>query len=222
MNVEEAVVPAVGTASARVAASVAAADVHRLLLLDDLWTDLLERAQRGHDMTAIDDLEGMEALVAELDDGLARLRDSAYRLRYLLDATPATEFAGALAYLASQPEAPPRLVERFEGALPDYELRSAAIEACDYVLEELEREIELVHEKLTVLRGGHVPEGDFRLTFRCALFLVAAGATVAGAIGLGGAPVFVGLTVFGTLTSAALSWETTCAGRIAEVTRERR
>jgi hypothetical protein len=222
MGVGTTVIPAVGTTLARLAALNAAAEIQRLLLLDDLWSDLLERARRGEDTAALDDIESMEMLVTELDAGLSRLKDSAYALRQILDATPHGEFAEALARLAEQPESPPHLLARLEAALPDYELRSAAIEACDYVLEEIGNEMGLLYSKLERLREGEVPEGDFRLTFRCALFLASAGASVVGTIGLGGAPVYVGLAVAGALGPAVLAWESTCRGRLAEVTRGRR
>lgn len=222
MGIHEAVVPVAGTASGRVLAFTVAADIHRLLLLDDLWTDLLERARRGDDTTALDDRVGMEALVVGVEDGLEKLRDPLSALRFLLDATPRSDFAEALDHLAADPAAPAELVERLAAALDDYEFRAISIEACDYVLEEIGSEIGLLRGKATALRDGRFPEGDFRLTFRCALFLAGAGATVAGTIGLGGTPALVGLVAFGSLTSTVLSWETNCGGQVPAVTRERR
>ena len=91
--------------------------------------------------------------------------------------------------------------------MPDFELRSASIAACDYLREMAGSEAQALNEKLSaIVDSGEVPEGDYKLPFRCAALLGLVGVGVAASIGLGGAPLFVGMATVNQVGLGALGW----------------
>lgn len=199
-------VPEVGTPAGRLAAVRAMISTHRLIALDDLWTAQLDAAAAGTDTSAVEDLDALQQLVDEMRDGLGTIGDSAYEVRMMLDQLGDEAVDEALDAIAESPTGPSELRSMLTSALPDYEVRSAAITACDYVRATASEETEVLSQKLAAVRAGERPTGDFRLPFKCAALLMLVGAGVAGTIGLGGAPLFVGLSVSSSCGLGALGW----------------
>jgi hypothetical protein len=97
------------------------------------------------------------------------------------------------------------------------------IAACDYLLEETSAETDLLYGKLEAVRRGELSPGDFRFPYRCALFLALAGAGAVATIGLGGAPVYVGLALVNSTGLGVLGWEANgCPRVLPEIGRDRR
>jgi hypothetical protein len=180
--------------------------VQRLLVLDDLWTAQLDAAAAGIGGSGVDDVDTLRALVAEMQDCLATIVNSAYEVRLMVSELSDGQMAEALDVIGQSPAAPDGLRERLEASLPDYEPRGAIITACEFVGENASGEADILSGKLAELEEGGLAEGDLGKAFKCAALLMLAGASVAGTIGLGGAPVFVGLSVAGTCGMGVVGW----------------
>ncbi len=200
------VAPGVGTPEGRLAATQAVALMQRLLLLDDLWTQLMDAAASGADSSAIDRAEVMRDLVRDMQEGLQEIPDRMYEVRLMLDSLTDEEFDRGLDAIAASPGAPSDLRSALAAALPDYEPRGASITACDYIIATRAEESALLFEKLDALERGETPGGDFRVPFKCAGFLAVVGAGVAATIMTGGAAAAVGLQLASVVGGGAFGW----------------
>jgi hypothetical protein len=207
MGVQEPeVAPGIGTPRGRYVATQTSALVQRLLALDDLWTaELRQASSRGPLQDS--DVDTFRDLVDELRRGLGEMEARAAEIRYMLDETRDDQFEHAFSRIAESEDAPPDLAELALGNLADYELRGAAITACDYVREMAGAEADLLSEKLRTIEDlGEVPMGDWRIPFRCAGLMMLVGIGVAGTIGLGGPPVFVAMTTVSGVGLGVREW----------------
>lgn len=217
------IAPSLGSPAGRHAATRAAALVQRLLLLDDLWTAQLDAAAAGLDTSAVEDVETLGALVEEMRECLANIGDSAFEVRSMLDELSEEQMAQALDAIGESPVAPSELRPTLEASLPDFDPRGAAITACDYILETAWDEAELLNEKLAAVERGERPTGDLRMPFKCAALLMFTGLAVTASIGLGGAPVFVGMAVAGNCGISVIGWtEARCPKLLPTISRHRR
>ena len=147
------------TPAARAAAVQSLLLAQRVLMLDDVWTMEVERATgRAHELTE-SDIEVLEGHVRHLQRSLEETPMRARELRLVLEEMTGDDVDAGLAAFADSPATPPDLVARVERSLPDYDLRSAAIEACDYLIEEVEEDIRLLEQQLHTLRAEQLPPG---------------------------------------------------------------
>jgi hypothetical protein len=152
-----------------------------------------------------------------MKQGLGETPAQAYELRHMLEELTDETVHQAIAKIAETPGAPAHLSSLLASNLEDYEPRGAAIQACDYLHDQASIEASLLDEKLAALRRGEVPSGDFRLPFRCSIHLMTLGAGVVATIGLGGAPVFVAVSIASQVGMGALGWEgLKCPNLLAE------
>ncbi|HEX2126183.1 MAG TPA: hypothetical protein VHF45_06460 [Thermoleophilaceae bacterium] len=209
-------IPAIGTPAARRAAMRASLVAYRLVALDELWTAEVDAAQGAPGEA---DLRELEELARELSDVLTESRDHAYELRMMLDEQVSDDaFTEALDAISESPAAPSDLLEMLVLSVPEYEPRSAVITACDYIRETADSESALLHEKLSALQSGGAAQGDVRMPFKCAALLMLVGGGAVASIGLGGAPLFVGMSVGSQVGLGALAWiEGKCPNLLAEI-----
>jgi hypothetical protein len=178
----------------------------RLVTVDDLWTAQLDAAASGRDDSILGDSEALEALADEFRTGLREIGDRAYEVRLMLSEMTDEAVEKALSAIATTPGAPADLVQMLRSGVADYEPRSASIAACDYLRDTAEEELGLIEEKVVALKRGAVPPGDLRLPFKCAVMLMMVGAGVVASVGLGGAPLYVGLAVASQCGLGAVGW----------------
>jgi len=211
------------TPAARAAAVQSLLLAQRVLMLDDVWTMEVERATgRAHELTE-SDIEVLEGHVRHLQRSLEETPMRARELRLVLEEMTGDDVDAGLAAFADSPATPPDLVARVERSLPDYDLRSAAIEACDYLIEEVEEDIRLLEQQLHTLRAEQLPPGDIRLTSRCAFHLLLSGAGIAFAVASGGAAALVGLGVVVGVGQGVYGWEDArCPRVLPQIGRHRR
>ena len=190
MDAEVKTRPEVGTPYGRLVAIRATSLMQRLLTLDDLWTEELERMASGEPVPD-SDIEVLGQLVSDMQRGLEELPDAAYELRLMLDELGPERFDQILDAFGDRDKVPWDVRETLAEMLPDYEPQSAAIAACDYIRETAPSEAALLTEKLETIRRGEATPGDFLMPFRCAGYLLGIGSTVAaGAIAVvAGGPV---------------------------------
>lgn len=200
------VAPAVGTPEGRLAGMQALALIERLLLLDELWTRLMDDAASGDDRSALDRPDVMRDLGRDIDAALGEVADRAYEVRLMLDSLTDEQFDRALDAVAATPGAPPELRSTLTDALPDYEPRGAAITACDYIVATHAEESALLYQKLDALERGEALGGDLRFPFRCAGFLAVVGAGVAATVITGGAAAVVGLQLASAVGGGVYGW----------------
>ncbi len=198
--------PDIGTPAGRYAAVQAMTLAQRLLALDDLWTAFADSAVNSEDRLTVEEVGVIERLVGEIRDGLYLLDGAAYEVRTMLAASDDETVAEALDAISESSGGPFQLRSLLTSALPDYEPRSAAITACDYLRENWGAESDLLGEKLAAVQSGEAPPGDWRFPFKCAAFLMVVGAGVAATIITGGAPVAVGLAVTNGVGGGVLGW----------------
>jgi len=211
------------TPTARAVAMHALLLAQRVLTLDDVWTLEVERATARAQPLTRSDLEVLEGHVRDLQRSLAETPRQAHELRMALAEMTGGDVDAALAAFADSPTAPPELVARVERSLPDYDLRSATIEACDYLIEEVDEDIRLLEEQLHTLQGEQLPPGDIRLPSRCAFHLLLTGAGIALGIASGGAAAVAGLGVVVGLGQGVYGWEGAgCPRVLPQIGRHRR
>lgn len=155
------VAPAVGTPEGRLAGVQALALIEHLLLLDELWTQLMDAAASGEDSSAVDRPDVMRDLVRDIQAVLEEVPDRAYEVRMMLDSLTDEEFDRGLDRIAATPGASPDLRSTLAAALPDYEPRGAVITACDYIIATRGEESALLFQKLDALERGETPGGTF-------------------------------------------------------------
>jgi hypothetical protein len=195
----------------------ALAAIDRLQLLDDLWTGYLESGMSDDERTRERELPALRQLVAEMQAGLHYLPSHVRTVRGLvneLDAEVVETTASALRAATPAGELVPSL------DFGDYELRGAMIVACDFVLEQVPDEARHLDEKLERLARGEPSSGDFRVPFKCALFLVAAAACVAGAaaIAIATGNLSALATLVGAGVAALIAWgQQNCPGAMSQV-----
>jgi hypothetical protein len=200
------IAPELGTPAGRYIATEAGALLYRLIAHDDLWTAELGRAS-GQGSLSENEIQALGDLVAEMRRDLEEVPDRAYEVRLMLDEATDEDVDGVFATIAEHPWASPSLGSLMEGELPDYELRSASIAACEYLRKMARSEARILDEKLSaIVESGEVPDGDYKLPFRCAALLALVGVGVAASIGLGGAPLFVGMATVNQVGLGALGW----------------
>lgn len=153
------VAPAIGTPEGRLAGMQALALMERLLLLDELWTQLMDAAARGEDRSALERPDVMRDLVRNMEAALRDIPDQAYELRMMLDSLTDEEFDRGLDAIAKAPGAPSELQSTLAAALPDYEPRGAVITACDFIRATRDEESALLYRKLDALERGETPGG---------------------------------------------------------------
>jgi hypothetical protein len=217
------IAPELGTPSGRYVATEAGILLHRLIAHDDLWTAELGHAS-GQGSLLETEVRALVDLVAEMRRDLEKVPDRAYEVRLMLDEATDEDVDRAFTVIAEHPWASPSLRSLLEGELPDYELRGASIAACDYLREMADSEAQTLNEKLTaIVDSGEVPEGDYKLPFRCAALLGLVGVGVAASIGLGGAPLFVGMATVNQVGLGALGWVgSKCPSLLPEISFGRR
>lgn len=216
-------IPNIGTPAGRRRSTEAAILTVRLLAFDELWTSEVEGTERGTARSE-EDYAALEQLVGDMRVGLTELRDYAYELRMMFSEQLSDDaVAQALDAIAKLPTVPSDLLSILSSAVPDYEVRGAVIAACDYVRETAAAESDLLDAKLAAILRGETSPGDFRLPFTCAALLLLVGAGVAGSIGLGGAPLYVSLTIGSQVGLGALGWvQGKCPKVLPEITFGRR
>jgi hypothetical protein len=194
----------VGTPAARVAAVEAGATIQRLIALDDLWTaELVGGSERGK--LHPEEIEALSVLVSSMQQGLEFVPGQMEDLATMLDQLDDQVVEEALDRLAQYPERAVNLVEFLPDLPPD--LRESIISACRYLAATSGEEAQLLDGKLAVIRErGGVPPGDFRLPFRCAALLALVGAGLVATIGIGGAPILVGLAAANQVGLGAFGW----------------
>jgi hypothetical protein len=151
-------------------------DIGRLLALDDLWTSYLDHA--GRDDIARD-LSDLEALVDDMNRGLAVARDHARVAGDELEKARDEEVTRALdSLLRDQADDWAGLHERFIQGLVQVGVRRSLVVACRYVYLASEEETGFLNAKLARLRRGEFEPGDFSHRTNCLLDLagVACGA----------------------------------------------
>lgn len=217
------IAPELGTPSGRYVANEAGTLLHRLIAHDDLWTAELSRAS-GQGSLPEAEIRTLVDLVAEMQRDLEEVPDRVNEVRLMFDEATDEDVDRAFESIAEHPWAPPSLGSLLEGELPDYELRSASIAAFDYLREMAASEVRTLDEKLSAIVGsGEVPEGDYKLPFRCAALLALVGVGVAASIGLGGAPLFVGMATVNQVGLGALGWVgSKCPALLPEISFGRR
>jgi hypothetical protein len=167
--------------------------------LDDLWTAQVEAMRSGEVTWSPEAADELGVVVGAMRDGLHVLEDRGREVRYQLEAlTP------------EQVEEAARRIDP-EGSLSivldeDFDLRGSVLGAWIYVLDEAARERGLLTEKYNRIRQGDIPDGDFRFSFKCALYLTAVGAGIAAAVVTGGGAVAVGLTLTSATAGAGHGW----------------
>ena len=159
-----------------------------------------------------DPLYRLEEGVLEVHDMLDRARPD--------DVEEAAHALGRLSPNASDDALDALLLRN---GLEDFDLRGAMITGCQYVLAEAANESGILAEKWQRLLVAEIPESDFRLSFKCALYLAGVGACVGATIATGGAPLLVGVAVAGQASLAAHGWASSgCAGTVQEISGGRR
>jgi hypothetical protein len=209
----------------RLAAFEVLVATHRLQLLDELWTSYLELAD-PEDRAALDrDLPELRRLVDDMVSELRELPDRARRLRGLMEDLGADVVEQTLAAVLAEHPLADQTEDVFRGGLDDYDFRGAVIIACDYLQESSEEAARDLQDKLQSIADGSFEHGDFKLPFRCALFLAGAGASVAGAVAtaivtgdVSQLPEWAGVTM-----TALIAWvKAGCPGSMREISFGRR
>jgi hypothetical protein len=210
---------------ARLSALHALAGIQSLLALDELWTLQLEAARDDSDTTLLDHPEAAATWVRQVENGVDAVSPSIEVLSRVLDDESPELFNGALHAIVDRIETKDLRNQVFEVA-HEIDWLETGKAACKMVLEQADGEKELLEAKLAHLLRHELPEGDLRPEYKCALNAAAIAAAAAGTIGLGGAPIFVGLAVIGPVTQSLLSWKTTgcpeLASTVAKFFRRRR
>lgn len=198
--------PTAGTPAGRFAAVEAGAQLQYLISLDDLWTSELESAsERGK--LASDDIEMLSSLVGQMRTGLEYVPRRTEDLSMMLEELDNKSVEAALSRIVDNSSEEGLDLRRPLKSIPGHDLRDAAISACVYIGKMSGPESELLEKKLgTIREAGYVPPGDFRLPFRCAALLALVGAGAVASIGLGGAPVFIGMAVASQVGLGGFGW----------------
>jgi NTE family protein len=198
--------PRLGTTGGQIAATRAMARTQRLLTLDELWTMQVAAAATPERNTPGEDPLALEALVSELQAGLNDAVTDAAAIGSMLSELSDEDFDRALLTISASPILSPETSQESLPGPDGYPSRSDLMSACDHVRQGAAGETAVLGEKLAQLQGGDRPGGDLGLPFRCAATLMLLAAGVISSIGLGGAPVFVGLGVASSCGFAAKSW----------------
>lgn len=143
--------------------------IDRLLALDDLWTSYLDDAGRDD---IVRDLSDLEALVADMNTGLAGARDDVRIAGKQLEKASDEQVTRAIGKLL-QDQANDRsgLRERFIDDLAELGVRRSLLVACRYVDWAAEKEMGFLNDKLELLREGKFEPGDIGPRMRCMLEL---------------------------------------------------
>lgn len=204
--------PALGNTAGRAVAGHAVLAANSLLVLDDVWTAQAEGLSAASASVRKDELPDLAQLVEDLGGAVRELAVRGARLRAVLnDASDRALEDGLDAVLAaSQQQAELRDIlagDLLSEELGGYRLRSAAIAACDYVVETAEDEIEQLHTQLGQLRHRGDSVGDVRPPFRCAAWLVLMAGGVAVAVGGGGAPAIIAASIGHEVGMGIFGWK---------------
>lgn len=217
--------PAAGSLNGRVVAVQALLTARGLLLYDDLWTDS-SRAFVGTGQPVPEAEPGglLSNVVGQMRDALHDIEGQAYPVRMMLDELSNDLVDEGLGAICSEhPFGEQLLADRLKDNLDDYDLRGAAIEACDYVREEAAIERGLLTDKLNVIASGEATTGDLRPPFRCALSLLMMGSGVLLVVASGGGLMPVAAGLVQEVGSAILEFDGSgCRQTIADITRGRR
>jgi hypothetical protein len=218
--------PYLGSAAGRRFALRVLAETMHLQTLDDVWTGEIEAMRSGETTWSPDAADDLGQLHQEMRDGLDSLEERVRDLREMLEsASPddVEEAASAIGRVSpvGADDAINELLLR--NGLEDFDLRGALITGCQYVLDEAANERRILTDKWNRLQTGEIPESDFRLSFKCALYLTGVSAGVVATIATGGAPLLVGIAVAGQASLAAHGWSSSgCASTAQAISRGRR
>ena len=194
-------------------------NMQRLDALDDLWTLQLEAAREKYDSTLVDYPATATAWVRTIQAGLIDLRPSVETLQQMLEDEESDNFNLALQVVVENAEPAERRALAVD-AISGIDWLESAKRACELLLKDTDGEFEVLEKKLGLLHHHEVPEGDFGPRFKCALSVAALSAGVIATLGLGGAPLYVGLSIGGNITMFVVAWKSTgCPQVVKDITK---
>lgn len=187
------------------------AQLERLLILDDVWTDRLERAQGEGESEPVD-FRDLIALADEIERALEAAPAATAQVLQLLKEQQDVESDRVLQVIAAGDEqAAGALDELLREDLGDLEPRAAFTAACLYVEAETGAEIDHLRGKRAQLQAEELPDPDLRPAFRCLGTLAGIGAlwglAAAGAVTVVGIPIAIGAGVVGSGTTLVEKWK---------------
>ncbi|MBS0550755.1 MAG: hypothetical protein JSR24_23610 [Proteobacteria bacterium] len=182
----------------------AGARLQSLIALDDLWTSELDsRAGRG--AMGRDEVDALTAIGVSMQQQLEFVPSQVGELAQMLREIDDGQIRGVLDAIVGSAGSDRGLAEALEALPPD--LQGSIVSGCEYLGDRSGEEAQVLAQKLAVIEAsGGVPPGDLRFPFRCAAMIALVGAGVAASIGLGGAPVLIGLAVTNQVGLGALGW----------------
>jgi hypothetical protein len=193
----------------------------RLLALDEIWSSHLSTAD-DRDAAALErDLPILRELAPEIGALTQQVAKSAGELRNLLSDLDPAVMEEAFDQIAAQHPLGEELRAPLAEVLEDYDLRGAAITACDDIVSQAVEEGKHLEEDIVKLEQGQLPPGSLSSRFRCALYLAGLGAGIALAVL--SPPVLAMLAATQTVSGGILGWETgQCGQAWAAITAGRR
>jgi hypothetical protein len=179
-------------------------EVDRLNALDDLWTRVLDEDQAESQLQS--ELPTLESLVGEMIHLLSSIGPKSRELSQLVQEFPRNLDEVLEQLLQHHPSS-----SELRDSRPDGPFAQAIIDACQTVASESPAEMALLASKLERIAAGQFESGDLRRFFKCALFVVGAGAALMSVVASGGlvalpAAAVVGSGVVGVAANGLMGW----------------